>query len=66
MLSPYSSGCGGCAGAGLPPKPVTSAALNANAGSDTTVAAVVVMKPPAVPTGTDDAFATDGGSGGGV
>ena len=58
----YTSGCGGCAGAGLPPKPVDTS--NEGVSNDAVDAAVVVIKPP-VPTGVD-AFATDGGSGGGV
>jgi len=56
----YTSGCGGCAGAGLPPNPVDAS----NEGVSNDDADVVVIKPP-VPTGVD-AFATDGGSGGGV
>ena len=57
----YTSGCGGCDGAGLPPKPVD---VPNDGVSNDAVAAVVVIKPPG-PTGVD-AFATDAGSGGGV
>ena len=59
----HSSGCGGCAGASLPPKPDDTDAANDGISNDGADTAVGVPKP--VPTGAD-AFATDGGSGGGV
>jgi hypothetical protein len=48
----------------LPPKPDDTSGVNEGTSNDDVDAAVVVIKPP-VPTGVD-AFATDGGSGGGV
>ena len=58
----YTSGCGGCVGAGFPPKPLDTSAAN---GFESNGDANELATDGAAGAGVD-ALATDGGSGGGV